>query len=150
MTSESANAVLVIVPGSFSEPHFYYDVKDALQKQGIEVTIVKTPSVGRRDPQPPATLSDDAAAIQDVTKKLADQGKNVVLIAHSYGGMPATQSLQDTAKLDGMNGGVIKIVYLSALVVDIGVSCIGFMGQLPDFLTVNVSRDAVVMSGCPV
>lgn len=139
MSSSLHNTALVIVPGSFSPPHFYDAVRDAVQKHGIDTFVVKTPSVGRRDPEPPATLADDAAAVQAVTRKLAAKGRDVVLMAHSYGGLPATQSLEGTAKHDGMSGGVIKIVYVSALVAQVGVSCIQFMGQLPEFLTVNVS-----------
>lgn len=143
MTGSPQYPVLVIVPGSFSPPHFYHTLRDAIQRHDIECFVVKTPSVGRRDPELPATLSDDAAAVQAVTRKFADEGKDVVLMAHSYGGLPATQSLEGTAKTGGVGGGVSKIVYVSALVAQVGVSCIQFMGQLPDFLTVNVSRQGI-------
>lgn len=140
--SSNNQPALVIVPGSFSPPAYYSDTVDILRKDGIDVSVVKTPSVGRRDPLPPATMTDDANAVRDVVDKLTNEGKDVIVMAHSYGGLPATESINGTSKKqrasDGKTGGVIRLVYLSALIAQVGVSTVAFMGQLPDFLTMNV------------
>lgn len=132
------DTVVVIVPGSFS-PVFCYDlVVESLQKHTVEAVVVKTPSVGRRDPLPAATMSDDASAISAVTEQLAAEGKRILLVAHSYGGVPATESLKHQGPSKEATVGVRKLAYLSALAVPVGVSTIGFMGGLPGFLTVQV------------
>lgn len=86
--------VVVIVPGSFSPAFFYDSVVKSLQEHAVPCVVVEKPLVGRRDPLPPATMSNDASAISVVTKQLAADGKKVLLVAHSYGGVPATQSLE--------------------------------------------------------
>lgn len=41
------------------------------------------------------TLADDTAAIRDCVLAELDQGKDVVVVAHSYGGCPANNALKD-------------------------------------------------------
>lgn len=94
--------------------------------------------VGRRDPLPSATMSDDASAISVVTKQLAADGKKVLLVAHSYRGVPATQSLEQQKSARGVTSGIQKLAYLSALVPQVGQSTADWVGRLPEYLTVEV------------
>ncbi|UZP38422.1 hypothetical protein NXS19_006238 [Fusarium pseudograminearum] len=114
-----ANPTLVIVPGSFAPAKI-------------------TPSVGRKEGRPPATMSDDAQEISNVVSKLLDEGQDVVLMTHSYGG----------SRSGGKKGGIEKLVYLTSMVLQPGTSNLeAFGGALPDFLTMEddyMSLDAEV------
>ncbi|KAL2849325.1 hypothetical protein BJX68DRAFT_267177 [Aspergillus pseudodeflectus] len=63
-------------------------------------------------------MNDDATAIRAVTTKLADEGHQVVLVMHSYGGIPGTESAEELGcefrQNAGKPGGSIALVYLAA------------------------------------
>lgn len=144
-------ATIVLVPGSFAPAALYADFVEVLKKAGLDTIVVDTPSVGRREGKGPATMTDDANEISKVVLPLVDQGKEVVLVAHSYGGIPTTQSLetlsQKARSAQGKSGGVRKVVYLTAVVLQAGMSNFElFGGAMPDFVSVNVSISKVRFS----
>lgn len=71
-------------------------------------------------PLEPANMSDDASVIKRVVETLLSQGKQVVVICHSYGGTPTSQAL--------VGLGVKRLVYLSAIVPKLGQSNVMAMG----------------------
>lgn len=79
----------------------------------------------------------------------------MVLVAHSYGGIPTTQSLetlsQKARSAQGKSGGVRKIVYLTAVVLQVGTSNFElFGGIMPDFVSVTVSEFLSLSTAFPV
>lgn len=54
--------------------------------------------------------------------KLADEGRDLVVVGHSYGGVVtscAVERLSKDARVkEGKTGGVIKVVYISAFALD--------------------------------
>jgi hypothetical protein len=64
-------------------------------------------------------MNDDATAIRAVTANLADEGHQVVLVMHSYGGIPGTESAEELGcefrQNAGKPGGSIALVYLSRI-----------------------------------
>lgn len=137
------DTTLVIVPGSFAPTKVYDVFVESLERHGVKAVVVATPSVGRKEDRPPANMSDDAEEIANVVSKLLDEGKRVVLMTHSYGGIPGTESIRKISKKArkemGKEGGVEKILYLASMVLQPGTSNIeAFGGTLPDFLTVEV------------
>lgn len=137
-------ATIVFVPGSFAPVDLYTDFVGVLEKNGLEIVLVDTPSVGRREGKPPATMTDDVNEISEVVLRLMDQGKEVILVTHSYGGIPGTQSLEKLSRkargAEGKKGGIRKVVYLTSVVLQVGVSNFDLFGSnFPDFVTVSVS-----------
>lgn len=118
-------ATLVIVPGSFCPAKNYKSQIESLAKQGVQAIAVDLPSIGRR-PEGAATMTDDAEAIAKVVEPLLDQGKEVVLFTHSYGGIPGTQSLKAISKksreAQGKTGGVDTVIYLTSIILQPGVN----------------------------
>ncbi|KAF2762212.1 alpha/beta-hydrolase [Pseudovirgaria hyperparasitica] len=134
----SSHPTFVFVPGALSPVAQYQHVVDLLRARHFDATIVATPSVGFR-PGPAATMFDDAAAISSVTQALANEGKHTILVMHSYGGVPGTQSVKGVSakerKSDGKSGGVKRLVYVNAIIPGLGESVRGLFGtQLPAFL----------------
>lgn len=121
---------IVLVTGSFAPPGLYDNVVTDLRAKGYEVSNPQLETVGKK-PGAATTMYDDAALIAGEAEKFADQGKDVVLIAHSYGGTPATESVKGLSKADrekaGKKGGIVRIGYMSTLVPVIGMSAAATM-----------------------
>ncbi|OGM49628.1 hypothetical protein ABOM_001896 [Aspergillus bombycis] len=122
---------IIIVPGSFSLPEFYDAVVDGVASKGYEIKAIRLRST--EELQPPATMYDDAAAIAQEVATLVEQGKEVILVAHSYGGVPASESIKGLAKTEGSGkiGGVVKLAYLTALVPQLGASATDVLADSP-------------------
>ncbi|OKP01369.1 hypothetical protein PENSUB_7359 [Penicillium subrubescens] len=101
--------IILIVPGGFTLPELYSDVITHVASKGYPIEALHLPSVGYKT-SVPGTMQDDAAFIASEISKHADEGKDVVLIAHSYGGLPATESAKELSKADrqrqGKSGGL--------------------------------------------
>ncbi len=145
-TAYSAKPAIVIVPGSFSPASFYADLLSALQSHGYEA-IVETLLSSARSPlrgEKAATMEEDAQFFHDIAEKLADQGKDVVIVTHSYGGIPGTECSEgiskDERKAAGKPGGVSRFVYVTSVVPPPGKSLKDLMGDLvPSFINVEAS-----------
>ena len=64
------------------------------------------------------TYKDDVARIHEVLVPHLDSGREAVVVCHSYGGIPATASLEgqtiEERKSRGLIGGVKSIIYVAA------------------------------------
>lgn len=89
-------------------------------------------------------MADDATAIQKVTSKLADDGHQIILVMHSYGGIPGTESAKglswEIRRAEGQPGGIVALVYVSAYLIKEGMSVMSVAGdtEWPTFLTKQV------------
>ncbi|KAL2107061.1 hypothetical protein VUR80DRAFT_5732 [Thermomyces stellatus] len=131
-----ARPTLVIIPGSSSLPEFYTPIVDAIRAHGYEVKALKLPSVVDDAPTGPLpTMYDDAAHIQAHVAPLVDAGKDVILVTHSYGGTPGTQSIQGLSKTEreaqGLRGGVVGIAYITSLIPEPGKPISSVLEALP-------------------
>ena len=147
MTTPTQKPTIVIVPGSFSTPEFYETFVSYLSGHNYEVQVISLPSVGGKTA---TTMTDDAAAIQAVTTKLADEGKDIVVVMHSYGGIPGTESAHGLGKKEreasGKKAGIVALVYVAALLVKPGMSLGSTTGEaagMPDYVKVDVSIPSV-------
>ncbi|KAI0971519.1 Alpha/beta hydrolase fold-1 [Xylaria arbuscula] len=120
---------IVLSCGSFVLPESYDAFVNHVVAQGLEIHLVHHPSVGLspdkgREVDSLPTAYDDAAGVADVVRRLANSGKDVILVTHSYGGIPATQSLKGLAKaareIEGKAGGVVRLAYITSIVPSIG------------------------------
>ncbi|KAJ7837281.1 Alpha/beta hydrolase fold-1 [Mycena leptocephala] len=109
---------IIIIPGSFSPLYAYNAVISELESHGYTVHGIELETVGRRDKAP--GLYDDAAKVAALASKLADEGKDVVLVPHSYGGLVACEAAKGLAKSvreqEGKQGGIVRIVFITAVV----------------------------------
>ncbi|KAJ7459983.1 Alpha/Beta hydrolase protein [Mycena galericulata] len=116
--STTSKPSIIIIPGSFSPLSLYDPVIADLKSYGYPVYGLELETVGHRDNAP--GLYDDAATIAAQATRLADEGKDVVLVAHSYGGLVACEASKGLAKRvrekEGRKGGVSRIVFVSSVV----------------------------------
>lgn len=130
---------ILLIPGSFALPDFYDIVVDAATAQGYSIKALHLPSVGLSTlngrPGVLPTMYDDAAFIAGEAEKLADEGKDVLLIGHSYGGVPVTQSLKGLSikerQKQGKAGGVVGLAYITSVVPVVGQSAADVLGNVP-------------------
>lgn len=140
---------IVLIPGSFGVPEFYQDVIQAMAEADIQLHALHLPSVGLapnvgREGVPP-NMYDDAVFIAKEITKLADDGKEVILVAHSYGGIPATECIQGLAKQErqrqGKVGGLVRIAYISALVPELGKTAMDILADIPQSTQTKLDVD---------
>ncbi|OQU99578.1 hypothetical protein CLAIMM_05188 [Cladophialophora immunda] len=131
---------ILLVPGSFVLPEYYDPVFDAVRAKGYDIKGLHIPSVGLRTlegrPGKPPTMYDDADFIAKEVKALADEGKDVILIAHSYSGIPVSQCTKGLGKEErrkqGEPGGLVNLAYLTCLVPALGANARSILAEAPD------------------
>lgn len=144
-SAESENPTILFVPGAWHLPESFDAVRSLLRERGYPSIAAGLPSIGAEPPT--KTLADDAALVRAEIKRLADAGKQVVVVTHSYGGLVGQNAVEDVRDLGyaqrkeaGKKGGVIMFVYMTAFVAEKGVSLLDMLGgkYLP-WMAVNVN-----------
>ncbi|KAH7554706.1 Alpha/beta hydrolase fold-1 [Bipolaris maydis] len=124
---------IVIVPGAWHAPFYMATVVSNLESLGYTIHAQQMPAVGSSNP--PSDLSTDVAALNSMVEKAIDAGNDVVVICHSWGGMVTGSGLMGLSKAEreqkGKKGGVIRTGYMTAFIVDIGVSMMDAAGGKP-------------------
>jgi pimeloyl-ACP methyl ester carboxylesterase len=124
------NPTFVFSLGAWVIPAVFDATRLQLNALGFLSECPAHPSIGAEPPS--KTLSDDTASLREVLTKLADEGRDLVVVAHSYGGVVASSSVEGLSKAsrtaEGKVGGVVKVVYLAAFALDKGQSLLGMLG----------------------
>lgn len=127
---------IVIVPGSFHFPKHFETLISRLQAQGYEAVAVQLASVFLdRSTERAKSHHEGAAAVKKAVQHFIGNGKDVIVMCHSYGGIPATEALVGLGKAEHKNG-VLHIIYCCAFVplpgeTSRGIATAAFMGNLP-------------------
>lgn len=131
--------LVIIVPGSFTFPPLYESFLTAVRERGQDIECLHLLSSGvaagqGRDGLP--TMYDDAALVAKEVEKHADQGRDIILLPHSYGGIPATESIKGLSKAErkkqGKAGGVVEIAYMTCLVPGEGETALNVIANMPE------------------
>ena len=127
---------VVFIHGAFSRDGAWWWAPTAaeLDRSGITSTAVALPSCGEAGAAPTGAgpgLDDDAAA----TTAVLDEGGPVILVAHSYGGMVASQA--------GEHDAVRALVYISSFLPAVGES-LATLSSGPDPVPVIPHADGSV------
>lgn len=128
------NVKFLIVGGSFSTTPAYEPLRDLLRSHGYEADIIQTLSANDGTRQPPATTDEDAAHIRAAVLAALDdpsQPRDVVLMAHSYGGVPVSSSLRGLSRADrGPAATAVRgVAFVAAFVLPEGASLRGYMNE---------------------
>jgi pimeloyl-ACP methyl ester carboxylesterase len=132
---------LVIVGGAWHPAAMYGGLAKGLEDAGFEVVVPKLPTVGDNGHK---TWKDDREAILAVAKPFFDAGREVSVVAHSWGGIPAVEAVtgyqvQDRQK-EGKKGGFKSIAYISAFCLQKGVDLYHAVNK--NYLPCTVSKEA--------
>jgi hypothetical protein len=122
---------IIIVHGSWHAPaHFDRLIGVLGTKHGYKCIPVDLPSM-RGTHLPPATLTDDSNAIRSaILSELDEAGNDVILLAHSYGGAPTTNSPKGldhkSRTAQGKSTCVREVLFIAAFPLPLGVTFIGY------------------------
>lgn len=94
---------------------------DEFSKAGFIVHCPHLPTRG--DVRPPtATVQDDVAAVRTEPFDLAGAGYRIIILAHTNGGLVASEAIMEDLYGKHGSAGVIQLIYLSAWIVQPGTS----------------------------
>lgn len=117
MASEHPTAVL-IVHGAYFLPLAWNDFSTRLTNTGLTVRVPRLPTCNDTVP-PTALLEQDLHAVRTAAKELIDTNHKIIVLAHSYGGIVASNAI--TPDLYSAGGsGVVSLIYLAAFVLPLG------------------------------
>ncbi|ROV97140.1 hypothetical protein VMCG_07461 [Cytospora schulzeri] len=139
MAATFPKPAILLVQGSCQIPEAYGKLASALRSRGFFVAHPHLPSLSDHDSPDFAKrdLTDDARAIEAEAKRLVvDEGKNVMVVMHSYGGLVGSDAIPEDLSLQsrhqrGLTGGVFRLFYFAAFVLDQGKSVLGTFGGSP-------------------
>jgi pimeloyl-ACP methyl ester carboxylesterase len=112
----------VLLHGAWHTPKCWTLLTTHLTKAGYEAIAPALPSSGSNPPTP--DWSADISLIRNTVSDLVDQGRDVVVVMHSFSGMTGGTALQGLGKeerlQEGKSGGVVRLVYVVAFLVPEG------------------------------
>jgi len=131
-TATPSLPTIVVVPGAWHSPVHYTELLALFEAAGYPTSSSVLPSV---DPPNPniTTATTDADFIKDnILAPLLSQGKEIVMVMHSYGGSPGGAAANGLSKVErtaaGKTGGIIGLVFIAALLVQEGTSLLTAVG----------------------
>lgn len=137
----SSNPTLIFCPGAWYPPTAFEPL--AAHFPDHTTHTVAFPSIQQATSV--QDLQPDINTLRALVEQEASAGKDVVIISHSWSGLPVNSALDGLSKTErqaaGETGGVAKLVFISAFIPDIGESLIGaFGGVPPDWYDRDVSH----------
>ena len=124
---------VVLVPGACHTPQHFVRCISHLREAGIAVVCEKLASV---DPPKQARpgMSDDIAFIQQhLLQPLVDQGREILLVCHSFAGLSGGAAALGYSKKErrgkGQTGGIVGLLFIAAFLAFEGAEP---LGKLPD------------------
>ncbi|KAI1366859.1 hypothetical protein F5Y08DRAFT_327101 [Xylaria arbuscula] len=115
----SSLPTVFFVPGAWHKPWVFDDVRSILSARDYETDAEALATAGSPDPN--IGLLDDAAKIRSALMKHINDGKEVLIVAHSYGGVVASNAVKGLGIAErtasGLKGGIVMVVYLAAFII---------------------------------
>ncbi|RYP23351.1 hypothetical protein DL767_008847 [Monosporascus sp. MG133] len=108
------NPVILLAHGAWHPPILYDPLKNALEARGYEVLVPELVTMGPGKTS--MSWDADVAMLLDTATPFFDQGRSVVLVGHSYGGIPACIATRGNGVEDrravGKRGGFSHLIFL--------------------------------------
>ena len=142
MTTISPNPVILFVHGAWHHPSCWEVIQKPLEQAGFPTRTATLASPG--SPSPGAGLKEDVAAVRkDLDELVTGQGKDVVMVMHSYGGMAGGGAVKGLEKKQreqsGEKGGVTACLFIASFLVPKGKGLLGMFPDAPPYLVDHVS-----------
>ena len=123
---------IVIVPGAWHSPAHFKQLIALLKQAGYPVSSYSLPSLEPSDPNATTTTSDSTFIKEKILAPLLEKGSDILLVMHSYGGSPGSVAARGLSKVErisqGLQGGVIGLVFIAALLAPEGASLLAMVG----------------------
>jgi pimeloyl-ACP methyl ester carboxylesterase len=141
---------ILAVPGAWHTVESFDTVKKIFTDRNYDFVSQNAPGIVDAN----STVTGDAASLRtNLLKPLVEAGKDVIVMMHSYGGMYGSQAVQGLSKRErkqsGKQGGVVSLIYVSAVTPLEGRTTLDMMGtdaqHLPSWVDYNVSKFQVTL-----
>ena len=138
---------ILIIHGSWHQPAHYQRLVDHFQSAGYDSICPLLPSFDA--PRADIGVKEDSATIRRAIEDLLAQGRELIVLGHSYGGVIMSEAITSgydirARSLAGMKGGVIGLLFICAFVLLPGQSlCTALGGALPPFIPQDVSLQQI-------
>ena len=132
----ASKPTILFVPGAWHSSHCFDQVSDILKQTGYPTDFVELPSVGPSKHL--ANFDPDVEAIRKQVTKAVSGGQDVVIVAHSYGGIPMCEAMKGLATKgpeSGKQGNVKHLIFCASFVIPEEASLMSTLGgqDLPWF-----------------
>ena len=116
---------LVFAPGAWHTPSYFDQIRHLAHSEGYPSSIVSFPTYCGASNPPLSNNEADVVSIRTVVCPLVESGKEVILIMHSYAGIPGCSALKGLSRMERMTeakeGGVTGLLFVAALLSPVGV-----------------------------
>ena len=124
-----AKPAIVLVPGGWHTIEYFSNFRKALESYGYSTEAISLPTIGAEPPL--QSFDEDVKAIRLSVARLSGEGKDIVVIMHSWGRVVGSEAAdgydKNTRAKVGLEGGILTLVYVSAWAIPAGVSLAGFV-----------------------
>ena len=139
----------LLVPGAWHLPDIYSDVIDSLSAHKYPTVGLPLPSAGAMPPN--MSFDEDVNAIRaSLTKLVETEEKEVILVVHSYTGMPGTEAPKGLGKKEreekGLKGGVVRLVFIMAFAMPEGFQPTAGGAQMPEWMKLDLEVGLLISS----
>ncbi|CAG7557844.1 unnamed protein product [Fusarium equiseti] len=147
MFSNTERPVITIIQGAWHRRPHYEAFAQALTSKGYTVLQPDNVTAGQVEAIKGKTHLDDVEAIRKTLQPSLDEGKRIVLVCHSYGGIPGSTSVEGyqihEREAKGLKGGIVHVVYASSFALPVkGLSPLAAIGgKLGPFLDRTATQD---------
>ncbi|OOG00094.1 hypothetical protein ASPCADRAFT_161612 [Aspergillus carbonarius ITEM 5010] len=145
--STNPNPTLILTPGAWYPPTAFDPLIAKLPTYTCHA--VAFPSI--QNAPHIQDLQPDIETVRSLIEKEADAGNDIVIISHSWSGLPVNSALTSLSKesrqKEGKTGGVVKLIFISAFIPEVGESLIAaFGGEAPEWYVRDVTNNTVSAS----
>ena len=113
----ASKTTVAIVPGAYHTPVHFDTFISFLHAEGYPTVSKQLPSVDAATPSTTTSERDSHFIVDQILTPLLDAGKDIVLVAHSYGGCPAGAAANGLSKAEriaaGKKGGIIGLIWVT-------------------------------------
>jgi alpha-beta hydrolase superfamily lysophospholipase len=129
----SEKPVVAMVQGAWHRSIHYEAFAQSLTTKGFTVLQPDNVSAGKVDDIKGKTHMDDVKVIRKILQPSLDEGKRIVLVCHSYGGIPGSAAVEGyqlhEREAKGLSGGIIHVVYVASFALPVkGLSLLATVG----------------------
>lgn len=120
----SKKPFIVLIPGAWHTPAHYDELAKLLFQSGYDGVCEMNPSCDAKEPEAHTVVTDTVAIRDDILMPLIDDGEEIILVMHSYGGIPGIAAAAGLSKAElsiiGIDGGIIGLIFISTMIARAG------------------------------
>ncbi|KAF9766200.1 hypothetical protein IL306_001424 [Fusarium sp. DS 682] len=133
MSAVSEKPVIALVQGAWHRASHYKGLVQSLTDKGFTVLQPDNVTAGKDEDIKGKTHLDDVEAIRKALQPALDEGKRIVLVCHSYGGISGSAAVDGyqvhEREAKGLPGGISHVVYIAAFALPVkGLSLLSAAG----------------------